>query len=252
MARPGQDSSESGLETSLAPRHCRKFGIFDQPPRHNHKLFNLELTALVLQEATLLKAVPKASMAALRSGSDNTLTVSWSMHEASMINPVVADLLRIRALHSRKFFSNPSVFYHPAQENCMADNASSLFYLSDTDFLNHMSVVHTQLHGSWQISLPPLELLSCVISTLHRKPFETALLKMLDSRGCTRSGPTSVPPYRSILLSKIHPSLALSFSKSTDTNFGTPSNPSAGWIYLEKDRFLKHLGRLQQPTTWMF
>ena len=37
---------------------------------------DLELAALVLQEATLLKKVPKASMAALRSGSDNTPTVS--------------------------------------------------------------------------------------------------------------------------------------------------------------------------------
>ena len=62
--------------------------------------YDLELAALVLQEATLLEAVPKASMAAPRSGSDNTPTVSWSTHEASMINPVVADLLRIHALHA--------------------------------------------------------------------------------------------------------------------------------------------------------
>ena len=109
---------------------------------------DLELAALVLQEATLLEAVPKASMEAPRSGSDNTPTVSWSTHEASMINPVVADLLRIHALHSRKFFLNPSVFYHPGQENCMADDASCLFYVSDTDFLTHMSVVHPQSHGS--------------------------------------------------------------------------------------------------------
>ena len=72
-----------------------------------------------------------------------------------MINPVVADLLRICALHSRKFFINPFVFYHPGQEKCMADNASRLFYLSDTDFLTHMFAVNPQLHGSWQISLPP-------------------------------------------------------------------------------------------------
>ena len=36
----------------------------------------LELAALILQEANLLEAVPKAHMAAPRSGSDNTLTVS--------------------------------------------------------------------------------------------------------------------------------------------------------------------------------
>ena len=110
---------------------------------------DIELAALVLQEATLLKAVPKASMVAPRSGSDNTPTVSWSTHEASMINPVVADLLRTHVLHSRKFFLIPSVFYHPGQENCMVEDASRLFYLSDTDFLTHMSVVHPQSHGSW-------------------------------------------------------------------------------------------------------
>ena len=84
---------------------------------------NLKLADLVLKEATLLEAVHKARTAALRSGSDNTPTVSWSTHEASMINPVVTDLLRIHAIHSRKFFQNPSVFQHSGQENCMADDA---------------------------------------------------------------------------------------------------------------------------------
>ena len=132
-------------------------------------------------------------MAAPRSGSDNTLTISWSTHEASMINPVVADLLRIRALHSRKFLLNPSVFNHPSQENCMADNTSSLFYLYDTDFLTHMCVVHPQSHGLWKISLPTLALLSCVISTLRRTPCKPALLNMCNSTGCTGSGTTSMP-----------------------------------------------------------
>ena len=70
----------------------------------------LDLAALVLQEATFLEAFSKACMAAPRSGSDNTPTVSWSTREASMIKPVVADLLRICALHSIKFLLNPSIF----------------------------------------------------------------------------------------------------------------------------------------------
>ena len=115
---------------------------------------DIEPAALILQDATLLKSFPKARMAAPHSGSDNTPTVSWSTREASKINPVVADLLRINVLHSRKFFLNPSIFYHLGQENCMADHALSLFYLSDTNFLTHMSVIHPQLHGLWQISLP--------------------------------------------------------------------------------------------------
>ena len=86
---------------------------------------DLKLAALVLQEATLLEAVPKARTVAPCSGYDNIHTVSCNTCEASMINPVVADLLCIQALHSKKFFLNPSVFYHPGQENCMADDASS-------------------------------------------------------------------------------------------------------------------------------
>ena len=65
---------------------------------------DLKLAALVLQKTTLLWAVPKARMAAPRSGSDNTPTVSWCTHEASMFKPVVADLHRIRMLHFRFFF----------------------------------------------------------------------------------------------------------------------------------------------------
>ena len=100
---------------------------------------DLELAALILHEATLLAAVPEARLAAPRSGSDNTPTVSWSTKEASTINPVVADLLRLCALHSRQFFINPSVFNHPGIENRMADDASRLFELSDTSLLAHMS-----------------------------------------------------------------------------------------------------------------
>ena len=91
--------------------------------------FDLELAALLLQEATLLEAVPKAYMAAPRSGSDNTRTFSWSMHEASMINSVVADLLCIRVLHSRKFSSILKFL----SSRCMADNASHLFIYTSTD-----------------------------------------------------------------------------------------------------------------------
>ena len=63
----------------------------------------LELSDLVLHEAILLSADPEARMAAPVSGSDNTLTVSWSTREASTIEPGVADLIRIRVLHLRQF-----------------------------------------------------------------------------------------------------------------------------------------------------
>ena len=139
---------------------------------------NLDLSALILQEANVLKAAPKARMAAPRSGSDNKTSVSCSTCKASMINPVVSDLLRICTLHSIKFFLNPSVFTIQAKKTAWPTMLHIYFIYPTPNFLTHMYVFHPQLHGSWQISLSPLELLSCVISTLHRKPCEPALFRM--------------------------------------------------------------------------
>ena len=77
--------------------------------------FELELSTLVLHEATLLDMCHEANMTMPRSVLDNMPTVSWSTREASNTNRVVADLLRIRALQLRQLFIDPSVFYHPGQ-----------------------------------------------------------------------------------------------------------------------------------------
>ena len=116
--------------------------VFSTNPHDTITNSDLGIDALVLKEATLLESVPKACMSAPRLGSDNTLTVSWSTCKALVINQVIADLLCICALHSRKIVLDPTIFYHPGQENCMADDASLLFYLSDTAFLTHMYVVY--------------------------------------------------------------------------------------------------------------
>ena len=84
--------------------------ISDRNPEGDLINSNLELDALVLHEATLLEACPEATMAAPRSVLDNTPTVLWSTREALTIKPVVADLLCIHALHSRKFFSTLCYF----------------------------------------------------------------------------------------------------------------------------------------------
>ena len=81
---------------------------------------DLEIFALVLHEVTPLEICPEANMAAPRSISDNSPTVSRSMREASTTNPVAADLLCIHTLYLI-FFLYSLLFYHHGQENCMAD-----------------------------------------------------------------------------------------------------------------------------------
>ena len=87
------------------PPDIIKVLISDKNPEGNLTNSNLELAVLVLHEATLLDTCPEATIAALQLGSDDMPTVSWSTREASTINPVFAELLCIRALHSRQFFS---------------------------------------------------------------------------------------------------------------------------------------------------
>ena len=90
----------------------------------------LELATLVLHESTILEAVPKACMAVPRSGSDNKPTVPWSTRKALMIDLVVADLLRIRALHSI-FFLTSSIFTTRAKKNaCQMMLPACFIYLT--------------------------------------------------------------------------------------------------------------------------
>ena len=130
------------------PPNIIKTLISDRNPEGILTNYDLELSALVLPEATLLEMCPEATMAAPLSGLDNTPTVSWSTWEASTINPVVAFLLRICALHSRYFFIIPLVFYHPGLENCTVDDTSCLFDIYDTPFIAHMSATYPSLQIS--------------------------------------------------------------------------------------------------------
>ena len=102
LARPISNRSQPGLASPLDTVHHHIFSLVENL-KVTIKKSNFELATLVLHESTLLTAVPEACMAVPRSGSDNNPTVSWSIHEASTINPVVTDILRICALHSRMF-----------------------------------------------------------------------------------------------------------------------------------------------------
>ena len=140
-----------------------------------------------------MTALPDVSVSVSCSGSDNIPTVPWSTKEALTINPVVADFLRIRMLHSRQFFVNLSIFYHPGIKYCTADDASCLFGIYDTSLLAHMSAACPHPHSLWKISLPSPDIISCIISTLCRNPCEQELHKILYRRISTSSGATSAP-----------------------------------------------------------
>ena len=105
--------------------------------------------------------------------------MAWSFGVSSTINPVLVDLLRIRALVYRQFCITPSVFYHPGNLNTMADDASRKFELDLTDFLYTLSSTYSTLQspGSWHTCHPPSEITSLVISALRKHAFKAEITK---------------------------------------------------------------------------
>ena len=97
---------------------------------------DLELAALVLQEAKFPFVSTNPTWQAPFTGSDNTPTVTWTFREAFTVNPVVSDLLRLRFLVNHHFNTTPSVFYHPGTKNTMADDVSQKFHLAPDIFLS--------------------------------------------------------------------------------------------------------------------
>ena len=68
---------------------------------------DLELAALVLQEATFTFVSTNPACRASFTGINNTPTVAWALREASKVNPVVADLLRLRSFANRQLKITP-------------------------------------------------------------------------------------------------------------------------------------------------
>ena len=52
------------------------------------------------------------------------LTFIWTLCKYSNVNPVVADIFRLRLICNFDATILPSVFFHPGLENNMADDAS--------------------------------------------------------------------------------------------------------------------------------
>ena len=100
---------------------------------------DLELAALVPQEATFSEVCKKSAWQAHLTCSDNTLTVTWTFMEVATINPVVANLLRIRSIVNTNVALTPTVFYRPGNLDTMAYDASHRFDLPHTKFLSLFS-----------------------------------------------------------------------------------------------------------------
>ena len=183
-------------------------------------------------------------------GSDNTPTVSWSFKEASTINPVVADLLRVRSIINRNACITPSVCYHPGIENTMADDASRRFALCPNSFMSFFNRKYTPTQSpcSWTLCHPPIEVLSSVISALRKQQFAEVTYHPPAPTPSTPNGPTSAPTSKSTTACKTILSRPSKSFKCMDTGFVTDTTLDK--ITSGQTRLQRRGELLQRPTFW--
>ena len=211
---------------------------------------DLELAALILQESVFPLVCSKWHWHAPITGSDSTPTVSWSFKEASTINPVVADLLRIRSIINRNACITPSVCFHPGVDNTMADDASRRFDLPTHSFMSFFDrkYTHTQSPCSWTLCHPPTEVLSSVISALRKQQFAEVTYHPPAPTRSTPNGSHSAPTSKWTTACKTICSRPSKSFKCMDTGFITATtlaNLVSGQTRLQRRGAL-----LPRPTFW--
>ena len=163
----------------------------------------------------------------VHSATDNLATLFWSRKGSTTTTSPAATLLRHLSLHQRFHRYVSSTDYIPGHLNVMADAASRLCSLSDTDFLTRFNALFPQALP-WHLFRPSPALISAGISALRTQTCTSVsfLLPPTPPRRTGTSGPTTVPPYRSTLLFKTLPTPSLS-SKSSPTASATESSTLA-------------------------
>jgi hypothetical protein len=126
---------------------------------------------------------------------NNMPAVSWQAKAGSTTTgKSAAYLLRLGAFVQKEQRCNHKINHISGEDNRMADDASQLWTLSDSQLLNYFNSTYPQTH-SWQLCPPTEQVSSAVISSLSRKVSqrESAHLAWRQPNCSGRSGASSAP-----------------------------------------------------------
>ena len=110
---------------------------------------DLELTALIAHKDVLAQNTAVAEHT-LWLATDNMAALSWSSKGSSTSFGPRAYLLRLNSLHQRQFRYVPTHSHIAGTANVMADAASRLWHLSDSELLTHFNTHYPQAFP-WRI-----------------------------------------------------------------------------------------------------
>jgi hypothetical protein len=138
-------------------------------PRGSLSISDLELAALVAHKDVLALYAPVAERTVWMA-TDNRAALSWSDKGSSTSTSARAYLLRLNSLHQRHH-RYVSVHNHIAgTANVMADDASRLWHLSDTDLLSHVETHYPQASPWRLLPLQPETNCALIGALFKRRP----------------------------------------------------------------------------------
>ena len=103
------------------------------------------------------------------SQTDNLCTLFWDRKGSVTTTSPTATILRQQALHQRFHRYVKLRDYIPGPENCMADDASRLFHLSNHAFLSHFNFTYPQSRPWRLFQLHPQTLSAATSALQHKK-----------------------------------------------------------------------------------
>jgi hypothetical protein len=188
---------------------------------------DLELAATIIQHDVICHTYDVREKT-IHTSTDNQAAQVWQHKGSTTTNAVPAFLLCIQAIHQRFHRYIPLHSYLPGKLNAMADDASRLWKLNDTELLTHFNATYPQ-HRSWQLFHPRHEMNSTVICALHRKRSPPASFLAVPTQPATigSTGPTSANRSMWTRTSKTLKTRSLSSKFTFNDTESEPSHPVA-------------------------
>ena len=140
----------------------------------------LELAGNIAHQDVLVNTVDCADRTIAPLG-DNIAQVAWQLKGSNTGTGATSYLLRLNSLHQRQYRYLASPSYIPGPLNVMADDLSRLWYLSDSQMLDHFNSNYPQ-ELPWNIATLRPAMLSALISALRKKPVDIASLQSAQPR----------------------------------------------------------------------
>ena len=137
------------------------------------------------------------------SKTDNLATLYWQRKGSATTIKPPAYLLRLFGIHQRYHRYVPRHDYISGVSNPMADDASRLFHLTDSQFIQYFITKFPQ-HNSFRLVQIPSAIISCVTSALRKRtcPVESLLVAPEAPVPIGNNGPHSQLNWASVPFSK--------------------------------------------------